>query len=72
MDRRPLFKLQRNTGIITFTPGPQFKQEVRYQLTLKSTDAELDREAGPEEYEVEVYAIALGGQPRTSRTKVSY
>lgn len=162
-----LFKLQRNTGIITFTPGPQFKQEVRYQLTLKSTDeavqserrssevyitiitpgsggsessvpqfeqrsklsgsvyenepigtsiltvtahlasaeieyfvtnvtavgsrgqvdrlfdidaklgilstaAELDREAGPEEYEVEVYAIALGGQPRTSRTKVSY
>ncbi|XP_002037796.2 cadherin-related tumor suppressor [Drosophila sechellia] len=160
-----LFKLQRNTGVITFTPGPQFKQEVRYQLTLKSTDeavqserrssevyitiitpgsggsessvpqfeqrsklsgsvyenepigtsiltvtahlasaeieyfvtnvtaagsrgqvdrlfdidaklgilstaAELDREAGPEEYEVEVYAIALGGQPRTSRTKV--
>ncbi|KAI8035371.1 hypothetical protein M5D96_011814 [Drosophila gunungcola] len=163
--QQELFRLQRNTGIITFNPGPQFKQEVRYQLTLKATDeavqserrssevyitiitpgsggtessvpqfeqrnmlsgsvyenepigtsiltvtahlgaseieyfvtnvtaggshgqvdrlfdidaklgilstaAELDREAGPDDYEVEVYAIALGGQPRTSSTKV--
>ncbi|XP_017046203.1 LOW QUALITY PROTEIN: cadherin-related tumor suppressor [Drosophila ficusphila] len=160
-----VFRLQRNTGIITFNPGPQFKPEVRYQLTLKATDeavqserrssevyitiitpgtgqgeasepqfeqpnmlagsvyenepigtsiltvnahlesaeieyfvtnvtafgshkqvdrlfdidaklgilstaAELDREDGPDAYEVEVYAIALSGPPRTSRTTV--
>ncbi|SPP79093.1 blast:Cadherin-related tumor suppressor [Drosophila guanche] len=162
-----LFRLQRNTGIITFSPGVQYKPEIRHQLTLKATDeavqserrssevyitiittgsdlsvpvfeqlnalsgsvyenepigtsiltvsahlqgseieyfvtnvtangngnraqpvqvdrlfdidaklgilstaAELDREAGPDSYEVEVYAIALGGQPRTAHTKV--
>ncbi|KAH8237858.1 hypothetical protein KR032_003993 [Drosophila birchii] len=166
--QQDLFRLQRNTGVITFTPGAQYKPEVRYQLTLKATDeavqserrssevyitiitpgsgeseanvprfeqrnmlsgsvyenepigttiltvnahlagseieyfvtnvtaasgaaprgqvdrlfdidaklgilstaAELDREAGPDDYEVEVYAIALGGKPRTARTMV--
>ncbi|KAH8260379.1 hypothetical protein KR026_010588 [Drosophila bipectinata] len=163
--QQELFRLHRNTGIVTFTPRPQYKSQVRYQLTLKATDeavqserrssevyisiitpgfgaseapqfgnknilsgsvyeneplgtsiltmsahlagseieyfvtnvtagsgaysgqvdrlfdidaklgilstaAELDREAGPDVYEVEVYAIALGGKPRTSSTKV--
>lgn len=35
-----------------------------------STAAELDREAGVDTYEIEVYAIALGGRPRTANTKV--
>jgi len=45
--------------------------DIDSKLGILSTSAELDREAGPDEYEVEVYAIALGGQPRTSKTKVS-
>lgn len=37
-----------------------------------STAAELDREAGVDTYEIEVYAIALGGRPRTASTKVIF
>lgn len=35
-----------------------------------STAAELDREAGVDTYEIEVYAIAMGGKPRTASAKV--
>lgn len=38
---------------------------------ILSTAAELDREAGIDVYEIEIYAIAMEGAPRTSSTKVS-
>ncbi|XP_059221423.1 cadherin-related tumor suppressor-like [Stomoxys calcitrans] len=41
-------------------------------LGILSTAKELDREAGADVYEVEVYAVALGGSPRTTSTKVLY
>lgn len=41
------------------------------KLGILSTAAELDREAGIDVYEIEIYAIALEGAPRTSSTKVS-
>ncbi|CAD7079234.1 unnamed protein product [Hermetia illucens] len=44
--------------------------DIDTKLGILSTVGELDRENGIETYEVEVYAIALGGQPRTSSTKV--
>lgn len=40
------------------------------KLGILSTAAELDREFGVDVYEIEVYAIALGGPPRTASTKV--
>ncbi|XP_053958053.1 cadherin-related tumor suppressor-like [Anastrepha ludens] len=45
--------------------------DIDTKLGILSTAKELDREAGPDTYEVEVYAIALGGVPRTTSTKVS-
>lgn len=41
------------------------------KLGILSTAAELDREAGIDVYEIEIYAIGLEGAPRTSSTKVS-
>lgn len=38
---------------------------------ILSTAVELDRESGIDVYEIEVYAIAADGTPRTSNTKVS-
>lgn len=38
---------------------------------ILSTAVELDRESGIVDYEIEVYAIAIDGTPRTSNTKVS-
>lgn len=38
---------------------------------ILSTAVELDRESGIDVYEIEVYAIAVDGTPRTSNTKVS-
>ncbi|EAT41892.1 AAEL006534-PA, partial [Aedes aegypti] len=43
--------------------------DIDTKLGILSTAAELDRESGVESYEVEVYAIALGGMPRTTNTK---
>lgn len=37
---------------------------------ILSTAAELDREAGVDVYEIEIYAIAMEGAPKTSSTKV--
>uniref|UniRef100_A0A1I8MY28 Cadherin domain-containing protein n=1 Tax=Musca domestica TaxID=7370 RepID=A0A1I8MY28_MUSDO len=45
--------------------------DIDTRLGILSTAKELDREAGADTYEVEVYAIALGGSPRTTSTKVS-
>lgn len=45
--------------------------DIDTKLGVLSTAAELDREAGVDTYEVEVYAIVAGGSPRTSKTKVS-
>ncbi|XP_037957804.1 cadherin-related tumor suppressor-like [Teleopsis dalmanni] len=45
--------------------------DIDTKLGILSTAKELDREAGPDTYEIEVYAIALGGVPRTTSTKVS-
>lgn len=41
-------------------------------LGILSTAVELDREVGVDVYEVEVYAIAIGGTPKTSSTKVRH
>lgn len=46
--------------------------DVDTKLGTLSTAAELDRELGFEVYEVEVYAIATTGPPRTSSIKVSF
>lgn len=45
--------------------------DVDTKLGTLSTAAELDRELGIEVYEIEVYAIAISGPPRTSSIKVS-
>lgn len=45
--------------------------DIDTKLGILSTAAELDRESGVDTYEVEVYAIVIGGAPRTSSTKVS-
>lgn len=44
--------------------------DIDMKLGLLSTAAELDREIGVDTYEVEVFAIAGHGTPRTSSTKV--
>lgn len=44
--------------------------DIDTKLGILSTAAELDRESGVDIYEIEVYAIAIGGTPRTSSTKV--
>ncbi|XP_060667097.1 LOW QUALITY PROTEIN: cadherin-related tumor suppressor [Drosophila nasuta] len=44
--------------------------DIDAKLGILSTAVELDREAGPPAYEIDVYAIALGGRPRTALTKV--
>ncbi|TDG46679.1 hypothetical protein AWZ03_006859 [Drosophila navojoa] len=44
--------------------------DIDAKLGILSTAVELDREAGPPTYEIEVHAIALGGKPRTAHTKV--
>ncbi|ALC39766.1 ft [Drosophila busckii] len=44
--------------------------DIDAKLGILSTAVELDREAGPPNYEVDVYAVALGGKPRTAHTKI--
>ncbi|XP_046802630.1 cadherin-related tumor suppressor isoform X1 [Lucilia cuprina] len=44
--------------------------DIDTKLGILSTAKELDREAGADTYEIEVYAIALGGSPRTTSTKL--
>lgn len=46
--------------------------DIDTKLGILSTASELDRESGVDLYEIEVYAIAIGGLPRTSSTKVSF
>ncbi|CAG9797944.1 unnamed protein product [Chironomus riparius] len=43
--------------------------DIDTKLGILSTAVELDRENGVETYEIEVYAIAIGGAPKTSNTK---
>lgn len=45
--------------------------DIDTKLGVLSTAAELDREVGIDNYEIEIYAIAAKGPPRTSSTKVS-
>lgn len=45
--------------------------DIDTKLGILSTAAQLDRESGVDLYEIEVYAIVIGGVPRTSSTKVS-
>ncbi len=45
--------------------------DIDTKLGILSTAAQLDRELGVDTYEIEVYAIIIGGSPRTSKTKVS-
>ncbi|XP_018326726.1 cadherin-related tumor suppressor-like [Agrilus planipennis] len=44
--------------------------DIDTNLGVLSTAVELDREQGVSSYEVEVYAIVIGGPPKTSKTKV--
>lgn len=44
--------------------------DIDTKLGVVSTATQLDREFGVDVYEVEVYAIVLGGSPKTSKTKV--
>ncbi|XP_055921859.1 cadherin-related tumor suppressor [Eupeodes corollae] len=44
--------------------------DIDTKLGILSTAKELDRESGVDMYEIEVYAIALGGALRTTSTKV--
>ncbi|XP_052868798.1 cadherin-related tumor suppressor [Anopheles cruzii] len=44
--------------------------DIDTKLGILSTAAELDRESGIEHYDVEVYAIAIGGVPRTTSTRI--
>ncbi|XP_044747791.1 cadherin-related tumor suppressor [Coccinella septempunctata] len=44
--------------------------DIDVKLGVVSTATVLDREAGVDVYDIEVYAIATGGRPRTSKTKV--
>lgn len=44
--------------------------DIDTKLGVLSTAAVLDREAGVDTYEVEVYALVASGIPRTSKTKV--
>ncbi|KAF2894632.1 hypothetical protein ILUMI_11530 [Ignelater luminosus] len=44
--------------------------DIDTKLGVLSTAAELDREVGIDTYEIEVYAIVVGGPPKTSSTKV--
>lgn len=46
--------------------------DIDTKLGILSTAIELDRENGIELYEIEVYAIVIGGSPKTSSTKVSF
>uniref|UniRef100_A0A182F4L6 Protocadherin-16 n=1 Tax=Anopheles albimanus TaxID=7167 RepID=A0A182F4L6_ANOAL len=52
--------------------GRQVKRlfDIDTKLGILSTAAELDRESGIEHYDVEVYAIAVGGIPRTTSTRI--
>lgn len=45
--------------------------DIDTKLGVLSTAAALDREAGVDTYEIEVFAIVVGNSPRTSNTKVS-
>ena len=45
--------------------------DIDTKLGILSTAVELDRENGIDSFEIEVYAIIIGGVPRTSSTKVS-
>lgn len=45
--------------------------DIDTKLGILSTAVELDREKGIDTYEIEVYAIVIGGVPKTSSTKVS-
>lgn len=45
--------------------------DIDTKLGILSTAIELDRENGIDTYEIEVYAIVIGGLPKTSSTKVS-
>ncbi|XP_061392189.1 cadherin-related tumor suppressor-like [Musca vetustissima] len=62
-----------NSLTITGTDSKTYVNErlfdIDTRLGILSTAKELDREAGADMYEVEVYAIALGGSPRTTSTK---
>lgn len=46
--------------------------DIDTKLGILSTAIELDRENGIDTYEIEVYAIVIGGLPKTSSTKVSH
>lgn len=46
--------------------------DIDTKLGVLSTAVELDRELGVDVYEIEVYAVVVGGVPRTSNTKVRF
>lgn len=46
--------------------------DIDTKLGILSTAIELDRENGIDTYQIEVYAIVIGGLPKTSSTKVSF
>ncbi|KAL3265830.1 hypothetical protein HHI36_010026 [Cryptolaemus montrouzieri] len=46
--------------------------DIDVKLGVVSTATVLDREAGVDVYDIEVYAVASGGRPVTSKTKVSH
>lgn len=63
------------TNVTAGANGPQVDRlfDVDAKTGVLSTAAALDREAGVEWYEVEIYAIVTGGgKPSTSSTKVSF
>lgn len=68
------FEIEYYVTNVTTTRGQQVDRlfDIDPKLGILSTAKELDREAGWDTYEVEVYAITLGGATRTSKTKVSF
>uniref|UniRef100_T1GLD3 Cadherin domain-containing protein n=1 Tax=Megaselia scalaris TaxID=36166 RepID=T1GLD3_MEGSC len=65
------FEIEYYVTNVTTTTGQQVDRlfDIDPKLGILSTAKELDREAGWDTYEVEVYAITLGGMIRTSKTK---
>ncbi|XP_035916489.1 cadherin-related tumor suppressor [Anopheles stephensi] len=60
------------TNVTSGANGRQVNRlfDIDTKLGILSTAAELDREAGIEHYDVEVYAVAVGAVPRTTSTRI--
>lgn len=72
--RRSNIELEYYVTNVTAGDGPQVDRlfDIDMKTGVLSTAAQLDRETGVQWYEVEIYAIGIGGtRPSTTSTKVS-